>query len=146
MQHHIDFEQSEEQTNRKELTLAFPEELSLAFDSLCANTLTQWKTAETTLWGGDAKEAIARKKNRRKKNRKKAKGEGDVPGQDCNGCDRAQDAGGSERADDLSDGEFERLIADFELRLTKQSLAVTRLKPNVSAAWLAEVRMQTTTN
>lgn len=66
----------------------------------------------------------------------------------CNGNDRAQDDCGSKCVDDESDNEFEQQIIDFELRLSKQSsrnseahdAEAKKLKPNVSAVWLAELR------
>ena len=72
----------------------------------------------------------------------------------CNGNDRAQDDCGSKCVDDASDNEFEQQIIDFELRLSMQSSRITegqdteakKLKPNLSAKWLAELRRKASQN
>lgn len=101
--------------------LNFPEELSLAFETLCTNTIVQWKT--DSVLGDNEKDTIVKKKNRRKKNRAKKKAKADwqknEPG--CNENDCAQDDACQKKVDDLIDDEFEQQIIDFELRLLKQA-------------------------
>lgn len=117
----------------------------MAFDAL-SNSFQKFKV-ENESWQNE-QDPIPKRKNRRKKNRKKAKAEGALEQPGCNGNDRAQDDCGSKCVDDESDNEFEQQIIDFELRLSKQSsrnseaydAGAKKLKPNVSAVWLTELR------